>query len=233
MARGRRLVSSPDSPRDAPVPAIVGSMRDAAVLRTLDTQRGAAAESVDAILDAGYRLIERDGVLELNMRELLAEAGSSNRAFYRHFTSKDVLLMTLVDDVYKVLCTEIDERMGRGKDPVAKLRIWINGLLDRGSDAERTRLGRPFVVHAARLGEQFPDVYRSIGHRLIGQVQQVIEEGIAERVFASSTPRRDARMVFQLTLAIMQSHVMARTRIKPAEREAVINFSLRALEPIR
>jgi AcrR family transcriptional regulator len=233
MATGCGPVSSPDSSRVPASTAVAGSMRDAAVRRTLDTQRDAAAESVDAILQAGYRLIERDGALELNMRELLAEAGSSNRRFYRHFTSKDVLLMTLVDDAYRALCSELAERMARGEDPVAKLAIWINGLLDRGSAAGRMRLGRPFVVHAARLGEQFPDVYQGIGHRLIVQVQEVIEEGITARIFASSAPRRDARMVFQLTLAIMQSHVMARTRIKPAEREAVVNFSLRALAPIQ
>jgi AcrR family transcriptional regulator len=206
-------------------------MREAAVSRAVDTQRDAASEAVNSLLATGYRLIARDGLLDLNMRELLAEAGSSNRAFYRHFASKDVFLMTLVDDLYKVLLNDLSERMSRTNEPTAQLKVWINGLLDRASEPDRARLGRPFVVHAARLGEQFPDVYGAIGHALVTQVQRAIEAGVQAGEFVSRSPRRDARMIFQLTLAVMQSHVLARTEIKRAEREAVVNFSLRALEP--
>jgi AcrR family transcriptional regulator len=198
----------------------------------MDRGRAAASDTVNAIVAAGYRLIERDGMLDLNMRELLAEARSSNRAFYRHFASKDVFLMTLVDELYKDVLRDLEQQIARHEDPVAQMKTWIDRMIEPAADPDRARLGRPFVVHAARLEEQFPEVYSAIGHRLVGQLQAVIERGVARRTFVSCSPRRDARMVFQLTLVVMQSHVLARTLIKRAERDAVVNFSLRALGAI-
>jgi AcrR family transcriptional regulator len=195
-------------------------------MRPVHSGRGAA---LDDILLAGYRLIERDGVLELNMRELIAEAGTSNRAFYRYFASKDEFLMTLVDALFTESLRELSEAVGEAVDPVEKLTTWINSVLDRALDPIRARLGRPFVVHGARLGEQFPVVYASIGNEMIALAQAAIEEGVREGGMTSPSPRRDAHMIFDLTMAVTNSHVLARAPLGEGERAAVVSFALRAL----
>lgn len=200
--------------------------RGLAPMRPVHSGRGAA---VDDILTAGYRLIERDGVVELNMRELIAEAGTSNRAFYRYFASKDEFLMTLVDALFTESLRELGEMVDQAGDPVAKLTTWINSVLDRAVDPVRARLGRPFVVHGARLSEQFPVVYASIGNGMIALARTAIEDGVRTGIFLSASPRRDAHMIFDLTMAVTNSHVLARAPLGEGERAAVLSFALRAL----
>jgi len=193
---------------------------------SFETGRGPGA---DAILDAACRLIARDGVLDLSLRELIAEAGSSNRAFYRHFPSKDAFLMALVESLFRQSVVELSSRVESADLPAVKITEWINTVLDRSSSPTRARLGRPFVVHGARLSEQFPDVYASIGNDMIALVQSAIEDGVRSGDLTSRSPRRDAHLIFDLTMAVTNSHVLARRSLGDAERAAVVTFSLRAL----
>jgi AcrR family transcriptional regulator len=51
----------------------------------------------DAVLDTAIRLLDGEGVEALTMRRLASELGVSAMAPYRHVSSKDELLMVLVD----------------------------------------------------------------------------------------------------------------------------------------
>src|SRR3954468_9492481 len=51
----------------------------------------------EAVLDTAIRLLDAEGVEALTMRRLASELGVSAVAPYRHFHSKDELLMVLVD----------------------------------------------------------------------------------------------------------------------------------------
>src|SRR3954447_8566004 len=51
----------------------------------------------ETVLDTAIRLLDAEGVEALTMRRLASELGVSAMAPYRHFHSKDELLMVLVD----------------------------------------------------------------------------------------------------------------------------------------
>jgi AcrR family transcriptional regulator len=171
----------------------------------------------------------RDDVLDLNMRELLAEAGSSNRAFYRSFPSKDAFLMLLVESVFRESVRELTNAVSHADGPLEQLTTWVDCVLDRATEPWRTRLGRPFVRQDARLREQFPDVYAVIGLDMIALVRSAIESGVQAGVMMSESPRRDAHMIFDLTMAVTNSHVLSRILLSKAERAGVLAFVLRAL----
>ena len=57
-------------------------LRRAAGARALSVRQAEHDAEVTTLLEAAYRLIRRRGVVEPGVREVVAEAGLANRAFY-------------------------------------------------------------------------------------------------------------------------------------------------------
>jgi AcrR family transcriptional regulator len=73
-----------------------------------------------ALLDAAERIIDRDGVRSLSVRRLAEEVGTTTRAVYAVFGSKEALIVALGRRAFDWLATAIDA-MPETIDPVADL----------------------------------------------------------------------------------------------------------------
>lgn len=60
----------------------------------------------DGIVDAAYRLIDRDGMRAFTMRALGAELGVSAMAFYAHFSSREEVLVAVLTRFMATLDTD-------------------------------------------------------------------------------------------------------------------------------
>ena len=81
----------------------------------------------DRILTTAYRLFYRDGIRATGIDKVIAEAGVTKVTFYRHFASKDVLILAF-----------LELRHDRWMQ-------WFQDALDRHTTSRR---GRPAVVSA-------------------------------------------------------------------------------------
>jgi AcrR family transcriptional regulator len=199
------------------------------VARALATRQAGAEAEVTRILEGAYRLIRRDGTVEPRLRDLLAEVGLANRSFYRHFSTKDAFLLVMLEDLQSRLAAFVTERMAGCTEPVDRVRAWIDSVLEQAVDEESATLGRPFLVHGARLQEAYPAVYRGSGHALLQPLEVAIADAVSAGQLHSTDPRADARVVLHLVLSVMQSHVLDRTVPSPEEHAAVLSFALRAM----
>jgi AcrR family transcriptional regulator len=217
--------SSPDPLPTDPVPPL----RRAAVSRSLATRQAGAEAEVAKLLQAAYRLISRDGTVEPRVRDLLAEAGLANRSFYRHFSTKDEFLLVLMEDLQARLAVFVEEGMAACDEPLDRVRAWVLCVLGQAADEQTATLGRPFLVHGARLREAYPSVYLASGTALIDSLERAIRAAVAAGQLHSRDPRADARATFHLALSVMQSHVLDRTIPSAEEQAAVLDFALRAM----
>ena len=99
--------------------------------------------------------------------DIVAAAGLSNDAFYRHFRSKDDLVNALLDDGAERLRGYLAHQMAKARTPEAQVRRWVEGVLAQadgdiaaatlavlwnGSSADGgLAAGRHFAARAARL----------------------------------------------------------------------------------
>src|SRR5580704_10590609 len=67
------------------------------VERTLASKYSAYADEVDRLIRAGVAVMERAETANPRVSEIVEVAGLSNQAFYRHFRSKDELLLAILD----------------------------------------------------------------------------------------------------------------------------------------
>jgi AcrR family transcriptional regulator len=191
----------------------------------------AATQEVEQLVEATYRIVSREGTVDPRVRDILLEAGLSTQAFYRHFKSKDDLLLVLLDDGRRRLADYLRHRMGKARSPEGQLRAWISGMLAQAADPEAAERTRPFLVGLPRLRETFPAEHAESEAVLIGLVVEVISAGTAAGSMASTDPQRDALAIYQLTLGAMEAHLFARTTPNRAETTHLVDFALRALKP--
>ncbi|MGW0181976.1 TetR/AcrR family transcriptional regulator [Nocardia sp. NPDC003345] len=94
------------------------------------------AGEVRRLLDAALDQVRRcgpDG--RPRVADIVAAAGSSNDAFYRHFRSKDALMAALLTDGTERLGRYVAHRMAKESDPAARVRSWVSAILAQAETA--------------------------------------------------------------------------------------------------
>ena len=74
------------------------------------------------LIDAALAIVERAGPGALSLRELARKAGVSHAAPYRHFESREALLVELASEGFRGLAAESQALAGDIRDPEARLR---------------------------------------------------------------------------------------------------------------
>ena len=101
----------PQSGTPVPSTPVSESLTRRAVARAVAGRQATYAEELQRIVDAAYRVIERTGTVDPTLRDILRESGLSTQAFYRYFTSKDELLLVLLDEGGRRLLGYLGHRM--------------------------------------------------------------------------------------------------------------------------
>lgn len=173
----------------------------------------ASGDDVRRLLDATYAVIARTGSLDPQVRDVVREAGSSNKAFYRHFPSKDALLLALLDDGWRRLLDDLRRRMSRAADDRGRVEAWVRGVMAQATNAGAAERTRPFVAGMARLEAVAPEQVRRARAGLVDVLPMV---------------GRDAQATYDVTFGAMQRHMLAGTRPTPAEVDHLVTYVLRA-----
>lgn len=94
-----------------------------------------------AIVAAGRRLIERDGLDALTMRAVAAELGTAATSLYRHVADRDALLLAILEQIAAGLPVDVP-----GRTPQLRLRRRLVGAHDYMAD-------HVWVLHILIRGE--------------------------------------------------------------------------------
>jgi AcrR family transcriptional regulator len=202
-----------------------------AIQRSLARRVEAYEDEVQRLVDATYRVIERTASLDPTVRDILAESGLSTQAFYRHFRSKDELLVVLLDDGRRRIVDYLTHRMEaahrteQAAAPEQKVRAFVEGVMAQATDRDAAARTRPFVVQQDRLADRFGDHQRTSATRLI----ELLHEPLRALGAEGTDVERDAAAIYQLAFASMEQHVRDRTVPTKAEIEHLVRFCLRAV----
>ncbi len=90
---------------------------------------------VRRLLDAALEVIGDLGTTSrARVADIVAVAGLSNDAFYRHFPSKDALVTALVEDGADRLASYVAHQMAKEATPGEKVRRWVEGVLSQSKE---------------------------------------------------------------------------------------------------
>ncbi len=189
-----------------------------------------SVDEVQRLVDATYRVVSRTGSVDPKVSEIVAEARLSNQAFYRHFRSKDELLVAILDDGRRRLVSYLAHRMDGAPHPLGRIRRWVEGVLAQAVDPEAAARTRPFALSGDRLTDAFPTEQ----HASIEALTELLLTAVADAVTAGQLPadtdvRRGADAAYQLAMGRMHRHLVERTTPSRRDTEHVVAFVLRGL----
>jgi len=216
------------SPDEAPERA-AQPLVQRAINRSLSDRYASAAGEVGRIIDATYRVFERTGTFDPRMREILAEAGLSTQAFYRHFASKDELLLVVLDDGRHRLTEHLRRRMAKVDPGLPRVRAWIEGVLAQATDTDASSRTRPFVMNVFNLMAQYPDELERSITLLLDLLREALQEAEAEGQLERTPTDGDARSIYHLAFGPMENHVAFGTKPSATEAAELTEFAFRAI----
>ncbi|MBX6387395.1 MAG: TetR/AcrR family transcriptional regulator [Frankia sp.] len=193
--------------------------------RTLAARAEGYAQEVRRLLDAGLAEMRRRGTSSRpRVADIVAAAGLSNDAFYRHFPSKDALVAALIEDGAERLASYAAHQMGKEATAEGKVRRWVTAILAQTSgEVAATTL----AVLSNATG---PGHGTAAGrHPAAAQLAALVREPFAE--LGSADPDLDAQLAAHATLGVMSDYLWRRESPGPAEAERIIAFCLRAARP--
>jgi AcrR family transcriptional regulator len=169
--------------------------------------RGAAANT-DALLAAARRLALERGE-NFTTQDLIKEGDVALQTLYRHFGSKDQVLIAVLGDLITGHCDALAAKAADLDGPVERLRYYVVETLtllvaDPGSTAARFMTSQHWRLH-----QLFPDELAAATKPFADLVQQELEDGLASGVLAPRSPERDAWMINRLVMSVFHHYAFA------------------------
>lgn len=192
---------------------------DAAVHRALDLRQQQATAEVERILAAAVTVLERVAPDEPRVSDIVVEAGSSNKAFYRYFGGKDELFRAVMERGVAIVVSYLSHQLAKESTPAGQVARWIRGTVAQVSDAHLLSLSRAASTQLTASGVTDGEILRPL--------RDLLTEPVA--ALGGSDPRRDADTVFTCTLATMRRYLGGAAQPKRADVDHLVMFCLRGL----
>jgi AcrR family transcriptional regulator len=148
------------------------------MLETRQEAAGTGHSARERILDAAYELFSRRGIQAVGVNEVTERAGVATATLYRHFPSKDKLVLAFLDLREQRWTKDIieAESMRRGSNPEERL-LAIFDVLDEWFHRDDFEAGS-FIKVLLELGPKHPAGGASVLHleQLRAIVRRLAEE---------------------------------------------------------
>jgi len=208
------------------VSSLTNSRVTAAVERALDDRQREATEEVERILAAAVRVMERVApepprVSDI-VSDIVAQAGSSNKAFYRYFAGKDDVILAVMERGVAIVVSYLQHQMDKEATPAGKVRRWIEGALAQVADPHLISMSRAAAGQISATAN-----WRAADDEIMSPMRDLLTAPIA--ALGSTDVRRDADTVFRCTVATMRRHLDSTDRPSPADIDHLVRFCLRGL----
>lgn len=190
----------------------------------------------DVLVEAGLRVIQRDGSSGATVAAVLAEAGLSTRAFYRHFASKDDLLLAVYATESDAAAARLAAKVKDAGTPRAALEAWITETLSLAFSARRAVRTRTLLADGRRLEASHPGETARIVRSQLAPLETLLTDGRERGAFPGAQPTDDARSIYAITMALVADRLTDRERRRratqslTAARAHVLRLCLPALE---
>jgi AcrR family transcriptional regulator len=186
-------------------------------------KRGLDYESeVRRLLDAALEVIAKHGTTaRARVADIVAAAGLSNDAFYRHFPSKDALVGALIEDGTQRLASYVAHQMAKETEPELKIRRWVEGVLSQTKDDTAAA-----TLAVVWNGTSFETGTGAGGHNAAAPLAVLLHEPFA--ALGSSNPELRASLVAHAVMGKMSHYLWARAKPSRDELEQVTKFCIGA-----
>jgi len=197
--------------------------------RAVEARFSAYLDEAQRLIQAGIDEIQEKGGVDPRVADIVRRAGLSNKAFYRHFKSKEELLMAVLEEGLQRSRDEFDVQLAQAASPLGRVRAWVLRVADLARDPESAKATRPLLVYQATLAENLgAQVFDNVEH-LMAPLREALREAKACGELPDVDPDRAADHVYHATWGWVHGRILAYKQPSQEEVESLADYVLRGL----
>jgi AcrR family transcriptional regulator len=199
---------------------------------------GRAAQTVGGDIEPRERRFMRSaleilgetGRTDFTVLEVVERSKTSLRSFYQHFSTKDELLLALIDKIMSESTRKWREDT-EGLAPIAALRILIDRMCTPAESSTQDKVNRGLTYYNDHLAEALPREYARVLSPVHELIKDIIRRGIADGSFRGGLDvDATAALIMQSALGAMRLQLLgAELSGVPVDAKHIYDFCVAAL----
>ncbi len=181
-------------------------------------------------IKTAVEILGETGRTDFTVQEVVARSKTSLRAFYQHFSSKDELLIALLERTM-AQSAQAWRAETTGLDSTGAMKLIIDRISAEPESTTQDSLNRAMNLYNQHLAETRPRDYARVLCPLHELIRDVVQRGITEGVFrANLDVGPAAAIVMQTILGALRLHWLgAELTGAPIDAAHLYDFCIRAL----
>src|SRR4051812_38842225 len=192
---------------------------------------GAEAEPRERrFMRSALAILGETGRTDFTVLEVVERSKTSLRSFYQHFSTKDELLLALIDKIMSESTRKWREDT-TPLPPADALRLLIDRICTPAESTTQDKVNRGLTYYNDHLAETLPREYARVLSPLHELIKDIINRGIADGSFrAGFDVDATAALIMQSALGAMRLQVLgAELNGVPVTADHIYDFCVSAL----
>lgn len=186
----------------------------------------------DAIMRAAYRLISvgRTSPANTSIESILRTAKVNRRIFYRHFSSKDELIIAMQEWAGDLILEDLERGVAEADTPAAAVAAWVENYLSIGWQEARFRDALAFMSAEVTGAPGIAVALEATYARHRGVLTEALAAGLADGSLPNTRPELDSFAIQGVVLRHLESRIRGGLDTDFTEvRDHVVALTLTAL----
>jgi AcrR family transcriptional regulator len=181
-------------------------------------------------MKSALAILGETGRTDFTVLEVVERSKTSLRSFYQHFSTKDELLLALIDKIMSE-STKRWREVTTGLPSTKALRVLIDRICTPAESSTQDRVNRGLTDYNDHLAETLPREYARVLSPLHELIKDIINRGISEDAFRSDLDvDATAALIMQSALGAMRLRVLgAELNGVPIDPDHIYDFCLGGL----
>lgn len=178
-------------------------------------------DEVRQLIRVAQDVMLRKGRTEVpTVAEIVRAAGMTNQAFYRHFRSRDDVIVATYEQGLLTLHSYLEHRVSKYSAVHDRIRAWIDGVLAQIEDPHLSELSAVILWNVGQIARDKSEI-EPVGHvRILGLLSAILADaGVADH-------ERTALFVQTLVLGMTTRYHDSGTVPSEADRAHLLRFCL-------
>jgi AcrR family transcriptional regulator len=181
-------------------------------------------------MKSALAILGETGRTDFTVLEVVERSKTSLRSFYQHFSTKDELLLALIDKIMSESTRKWREDT-TGLESAAALRVLVDRICTPAESSTQDRVNRGLTDYNDHLAETLPREYARVLSPLHELIKDIINRGITEGAFRSDLDvDATAALIMQSALGAMRLRVLgAELNGVPIDADHIYDFCISGL----
>ena len=181
-------------------------------------------------MKSALAILGETGRTDFTVLEVVERSKTSLRSFYQHFSTKDELLLALIDKIM----SESTRKWGEdttGLPPAEALRVLIDRICTPAETTTQDKVNRGLTYYNDHLAESLPREYARVLSPLHELIKDIINRGIADGSLREGLDvDATAALIMQSALGAMRLQFLgAELNGAPVNAEHIYDFCVNGL----